>query len=44
MSEQFTEGIHTGRGETIPADQTLARLDVSAVPEGRILLMSEDGR
>jgi len=44
MSAQFTEGIQTARGETIPADGTLVRLDVSSVPEGRILLVPDDGR
>jgi signal transduction protein with GAF and PtsI domain len=44
MSVQFTEGIQTGRGETIPADGTLVRLDVSSIPEGRILLVSEHGQ
>jgi phosphoenolpyruvate-protein kinase (PTS system EI component) len=44
MSVEFTEGMQTSRGEMIPADGTIVRLDVSAVPEGRILLVSEDGR
>ncbi len=29
MSTQFTTGIQTDRGETIPADGTLVRLDIS---------------
>jgi phosphoenolpyruvate-protein kinase (PTS system EI component) len=43
MSVQFTEGIQTDRGETIPADGTLVRMDVSSAPEGRILVVPEDG-
>jgi hypothetical protein len=41
MSVSFTEGIQTPRGETIPPDGTLVRLDVSSVPEGRVLLAEE---
>jgi PEP-utilising enzyme, mobile domain len=41
MSVQFSEGIETGRGETIPADGTLVRMDISAVPTGRILLLDD---
>ena len=29
MSTEFTEGVQTSRGETIPADGTTVRLDVS---------------
>lgn len=29
MSTEFTEGIQTSRGETIPADGTTVRLDIS---------------
>lgn len=29
MSTQFTSGIQTDRGETIPADGTLVRIDIS---------------
>ncbi|KQY50878.1 MULTISPECIES: PEP-utilizing enzyme [unclassified Nocardioides] len=29
MSTEFTEGVQTGRGETIPADGTTVRLDIS---------------
>jgi phosphoenolpyruvate-protein kinase (PTS system EI component) len=39
MSVQFSEGVQTARGETIPADGTRVRLDVSAKPEGRVLLV-----
>jgi hypothetical protein len=39
MSVEFTEGIETARGETIPADGTLVRLDVSSTPEGRVYLV-----
>lgn len=44
MSVQFTEGIETPRGETIPADGTLVRLDVSSMPEARILLVPDGGQ
>lgn len=37
MSVRFTDGVQTDRGETIPADGTILRLDVSAPPEGRVL-------
>lgn len=36
MSVTFTEGVRTSRGETIPADGTLVRLDVSTTPQGRV--------
>lgn len=36
MSVRFTEGVRTARGEIIPADGTLVRLDVSKTPEGRV--------
>jgi phosphoenolpyruvate-protein kinase (PTS system EI component) len=39
MSVQFSEGVQTARGETIPADGTRVRLDVSVKPEGRVLLV-----
>jgi hypothetical protein len=35
----FTEGVQTSRGETIPADGTVVRLDVSGTPAGRVLLV-----
>jgi phosphoenolpyruvate-protein kinase (PTS system EI component) len=41
MSVSFTEGVQTSRGETIPADGTLVRLDVSAAAQGRVLLVGE---
>jgi phosphoenolpyruvate-protein kinase (PTS system EI component) len=41
MSVAFTEGIQTSRGETIPADGTLVRLDVSSAPQGRVLIVEE---
>ena len=37
MSTQFTEGIQTARGETIPADGTLVELDVAG-DQGAVLL------
>jgi len=40
MSVAFTDGIQTDRGETIPADGTIVRLDVSGRPEGRVLKAS----
>jgi PEP-utilising enzyme, mobile domain len=39
MSVSFSDGVQTARGETIPADGTLVRLDVSSTPEGRVLLL-----
>lgn len=41
MSVSFTEGIQTSRGETIPADGTLVRLDISGTPEGKVLLVED---
>jgi phosphoenolpyruvate synthase/pyruvate phosphate dikinase len=38
MSTQFTEGIQTDRGETIPADGTLVRLDISG-EHGQVFLV-----
>jgi phosphoenolpyruvate-protein kinase (PTS system EI component) len=38
MSVKFSEGIETSRGETIPADGTVVRLDVAATPTGRVLV------
>ena len=37
MSVNFTEGIETDRSETIPADGTPLRLDVSDASAGRVL-------
>jgi phosphoenolpyruvate-protein kinase (PTS system EI component) len=41
MSASFTEGVQTSRGETIPADGTLVRLDVSSASQGRVLLVDK---
>lgn len=40
MSTQFTEGITTSRGETIPADGTLVRLD-TAGDTGLVFLVDD---
>lgn len=40
MSTAFTEGIETDRGETIPADGTLVRLDTTG-SRGRVLLLEQ---
>ncbi|MGH8998999.1 MAG: PEP-utilizing enzyme [Acidimicrobiia bacterium] len=37
ISVTFTRGVKTSRGETIPADGTIVRLDVSTSPKGRVL-------
>jgi len=39
MSVSFTEGIKTARGETIPADGTRVRLDVTRTPVGGVYLV-----
>ncbi|HTK66073.1 MAG TPA: PEP-utilizing enzyme [Pseudonocardia sp.] len=36
MSVAFTEGVRSSRGEVIPADGTIVRLDVSTSPNGRV--------
>jgi hypothetical protein len=36
MSVAFTEGVRSSRGEVIPADGTIVRLDVSTAPRGRV--------
>lgn len=36
MSVQFKEGVHTSRGETIPADGVRIRMDVSSRPSGTV--------
>jgi hypothetical protein len=36
MSVVFTEGVRSERGETIPPDGAIVRLDVSSFPEGRV--------
>jgi phosphoenolpyruvate-protein kinase (PTS system EI component) len=41
MSVAFSEGVQTSRGETIPADGTLVRLDITSVPVGRVLVADE---
>ena len=41
MSVSFTEGMQTARGETIPTNGTLVRLDVSGTPEGRVLVVED---
>lgn len=38
MSTQFSQGVQTSRGETIPADGTRVRLDISG-ESGRIYLV-----
>jgi phosphoenolpyruvate-protein kinase (PTS system EI component) len=40
MSTTFTDGIQTSRGETIPADGTRVRLDVSG-DKGQVLLVED---
>lgn len=40
MSTAFTEGIQTSRGETIPADGSRVRLDVSG-DKGQIYLLAD---
>ena len=40
MSTQFTDGIQTSRGETIPADGTSVRLDISG-DQGQVFLAGE---
>ena len=40
MSTSFTQGIQTSRGETIPADGAVVRLDVSG-DKGQVFLVDE---
>ena len=40
MSTSFTEGVQTERGETIPADGTQVRLDISG-EKGQILVVAD---
>jgi len=40
MSTIFTEGVQTSRGETIPADGTRVRLDISG-DKGQVLLVQD---
>jgi hypothetical protein len=42
MSVSFTEGIQTDRGETIPADGTTLRLDLTDPTRGRVLTQPSD--
>jgi hypothetical protein len=42
MSVAFTEGVRSGRGETIPPDGARVRLDVSGSPEGRVFIAEFD--
>jgi hypothetical protein len=42
MSVGFTEGVRSARGETIPPDGALVRLDVSGSPEGRVFIDEHD--
>lgn len=44
MSVSFTEGIKTQRDETVPADGTLVRLDISGSPEGRVYVPDGSAR
>jgi hypothetical protein len=39
MSVAFTDGVRSSRGEVIPADGTIVRLDVSTAPHGRVLAL-----
>lgn len=41
MSTEFTEGIQTSRGETIPADGTTVRLDTSG-DNGHVYLIEDN--
>ena len=38
MSVAFTEGVTSGRGETIPPDGAVVRLDVSGSPAGQVFI------
>ena len=38
MSVGFQEGVKSERGETIPPDGAIVRLDVSGLPEGRVFI------
>ncbi len=40
MSTTFTDGIQTGRGETIPADGSRVRLDISG-DKGQVFLLED---
>jgi phosphoenolpyruvate-protein kinase (PTS system EI component) len=36
MSVAFTDGVQTDRGETVPADGTVLRLETSTTPRGEV--------
>jgi phosphoenolpyruvate-protein kinase (PTS system EI component) len=36
MSVAFTKGVQTSRGEIVPADGTVLRLETSATPDGAV--------
>lgn len=40
MSTSFTDGVQTSRGETIPADGTRVRLDISG-EKGQVLVLGD---
>lgn len=40
MSTAFTDGVQTARGETIPADGTRVRLDISG-DKGQVLVLAD---
>lgn len=40
MSTTFTDGVQTSRGETVPADGTRVRLDISG-EKGQVLLVED---
>ncbi len=42
MSVAFTEGVRSERGETIPPDGAIVRIDVSTSPEGRVSIAAGD--
>jgi hypothetical protein len=42
MSVAFTEGVRSERGETIPPDGAIVRIDVSSYPEGRVSIAAAD--
>ncbi|MGQ0480949.1 MAG: PEP-utilizing enzyme [Pseudonocardia sp.] len=42
MSVAFTEGVRSERGETIPPDGAIVRIDVSSSPEGRVSIAEGD--
>jgi hypothetical protein len=42
MSVSFTEGVRSARGETIPPDGAIIRLDVTTAPQGRAFIAETD--